>query len=505
MGLIDVFLYFIIYSVIGWVCEVVFCSILNRKPVNRGFLHGPYCPIYGVGAVICLFVLSFFEFNPVLVFFVSTAVFTVTEYFSSFLLEKFFGLRWWDYSKFKFNLNGRICLQFSLVFGALGVVMIYVIHPIVLSGINLLTVSFKYGLSSFIIAIFVIDVIYTVSEIFHLSEKLKQTQNILNDLKKLPLNENWYDESRIAESLERLLSILHFENSEQANETIAAIEDLKNTWAMDKRFNWLLKIYIHVNQSRLSGAIALARSHTENIKESALTKAKDFLHISLKTKPEQTLNKSTESFARGLNFYKLVWVFCIASVIGFCLETVYCLVTLGYIESRQGMIYGPFNQVYGFGAVIMMLILNYSRNWKGHWIFLFGAVIGGAFEWLCSFVQEKVFTTKSWEYSENVGNIGGRTSVMYMIFWGILALFLLKEIFPLLSNLIEKIPNRQGKVLSWVLIITLSFDMIISAAAVDRWAKRDKGIAPANVIEEYIDGRYPDRYMNDVYPNMNFV
>lgn len=126
-------LLFLLYSFFGWVCEVIYTSIPAGHFINRGFLIGPYCPIYGFGAVFVLLLLNDYRSNPILLFIMSILIASVIEYITSFLLEKIFGLSLWDYSNQKFNLNGRICLKNLLMFGALSLAVVYVLNPLMLS------------------------------------------------------------------------------------------------------------------------------------------------------------------------------------------------------------------------------------------------------------------------------------------------------------------------------------------------------------------------------------
>ena len=122
------FLWLMIYSIIGWVYESTICSIGHRKLINRGFLNGPYCPIYGTGAVLVLLVLGRIQ-NPVLLFFAGAVVTCSLEYLTSWLMEKLFHARWWDYSQKRFNLNGRVCANTLIPFGLLGLGIIYGVKP----------------------------------------------------------------------------------------------------------------------------------------------------------------------------------------------------------------------------------------------------------------------------------------------------------------------------------------------------------------------------------------
>ena len=122
------FLIFIIYSFAGWCMEVLISLVLRKKLINRGFLVGPICPIYGVGALLLSAVLDANE-PPLVIFCVAFVGSAVLEYLASFVMERLFRVRWWDYTERPFNLNGRICLESILSFGIIGVLMLKLITP----------------------------------------------------------------------------------------------------------------------------------------------------------------------------------------------------------------------------------------------------------------------------------------------------------------------------------------------------------------------------------------
>ena len=155
------FLWLMIYSVIGWVYESTICSIGHRKLINRGFLNGPYCPIYGTGAVLVLLVLGRIQ-NPVLLFFAGAVVTCSLEYLTSWLMEKLFHARWWDYSKRKFNIGGRVCLIGAVVFGAFSVVLVLVLHPLVRSLTDRLTDAALSWICAILFVGIVSDLVVTV-------------------------------------------------------------------------------------------------------------------------------------------------------------------------------------------------------------------------------------------------------------------------------------------------------------------------------------------------------
>ena len=126
------FLLFLIYSAVGWLCESVYCSVPARKFINRGFLNGPLCPIYGVGALLADALLTPVAWSLPLLFLGGAIVTSVLEYFTGWLLETLFHAKWWDYSNKKWNLHGRVCLRNSILFGLMCVILLRVLHPLLL-------------------------------------------------------------------------------------------------------------------------------------------------------------------------------------------------------------------------------------------------------------------------------------------------------------------------------------------------------------------------------------
>lgn len=165
------FFLFFIYSVIGWIIETVFVAIKSNKWVDRGFLIGPYCPIYGVGSLGIILYLTQYKNNIVTVFILGMVICSVLEYFTSYIMEKLFKTRWWDYSNQNFNLNGRICGFNSLLFGVASVFVIYVVQPLL--ELVLINANSKVLLIINIVCltIFVIDAIIS----FNVAKKFKKT------------------------------------------------------------------------------------------------------------------------------------------------------------------------------------------------------------------------------------------------------------------------------------------------------------------------------------------
>ena len=208
-------------------------------------------------------------------------------------------------------------------------------------------------------------------------------------------------------------------------------------------------------------------------------------------------------FAHGLNFYKLFWMFFICCFLGVVIETVFCLVTTGRLMQRTGLVWGPFNLIYGIGAVLLTICLRPLIGKSDRWIFIGGAVLGGAFEYLCSWLQEKILGTVSWDYSEYRFNLNGRINLLYCLFWGVLALVWIKEIYPRLNGWIERHVSRiYGVTLSWILVVFMLLNTAVSGMAVFRQAQRYDGIPATSGWQQLMDEKYPDEELAKIYPSM---
>lgn len=196
---------------------------------------------------------------------------------------------------------------------------------------------------------------------------------------------------------------------------------------------------------------------------------------------------------------KLFCVFVIGSIIGYLLEMIVGLVQNGHFVSRQGLIYGPFSQVYGIGLVIYYLVI--PNNKKNIEIFLISMFLGGIVEYIFSYLQETFFGTISWDYSNLLFNINGRTSLLHCIYWGIGGILFSKYIRPQIEKIDLLYPKMWFKVLIIFLAIFLLFDIIISSLACKRQEEREEGIEPKNNIEIFLDKTYTDEVLNEIYSN----
>lgn len=207
-------------------------------------------------------------------------------------------------------------------------------------------------------------------------------------------------------------------------------------------------------------------------------------------------------FARGLCLDKIIWVFFISALGGDLIETVYVKLTADIWMSRSSVLYGTFSIVWGVGAALLTVLLHGFADKEDRYIFLGGFFLGGTYEYLCSVFTEVFFGTVFWDYSDMPFNIGGRTNLLFCIFWGILALVWVKICYPPISRQIEKIPPVAGKILTWVCVGLMACDIVISAMAMTRYVERAEGAPPGNRVEQFVDRQYPDEMIEWVWPNL---
>lgn len=164
------FLLFFVYSILGWLMEVIRIFIHNGKLVNRGFLIGPYCPIYGHGVLLMTFLLRKYQNDILATFIFSILICGILEYFTSYFMEKIFHARWWDYTNRKFNINGRICLDNLIAFGILGCIILYITNPVILSLLSKIPNVLLHILSGVLFVVYIADNIISSKIILNLKE-----------------------------------------------------------------------------------------------------------------------------------------------------------------------------------------------------------------------------------------------------------------------------------------------------------------------------------------------
>lgn len=205
-------------------------------------------------------------------------------------------------------------------------------------------------------------------------------------------------------------------------------------------------------------------------------------------------------FADGLCFWKYFLFFVFGCIFGTYFEELLTLFLHGSFSHRDGLLIGPFSPLYGFGVVAFLLSFGKMKN-KGYFFtILMCALLGGFLEFLVHLIIEIVYGIKFWDYSSMFLNIGGRTTIPFMIVWGIFGMVLLKFIYPLLSKWIEKIPYKIGFFLCSLLFIFLLFDILLTSVSFVRFMERKKGVEPKTFIGEFCDIHYSDNFMKNKFP-----
>lgn len=193
----ELFILFMIYSFIGWIMEMIDQSIKEKKVINRGFLIGPYCPIYGFGAILMILLLDRYIDQPITLFFMSIIIFSILEYTTSYIMEKLFKARWWDYSNNKFNINGRVCLETMVPFGFAGLIAMYIVNPFFVRCLDRtpdLIITIAYITLSIIL---IIDLSLSTSVMANVTKtitkvKKDNTEEITKKVKELVMQKNYF-------------------------------------------------------------------------------------------------------------------------------------------------------------------------------------------------------------------------------------------------------------------------------------------------------------------------
>lgn len=425
---------FLVYSFIGWIIEAAVGTIKNKKFTNRGFSSGPFCIVYGVAAVLMQVTLSELLDNIVFLFIGCSIQATVVEWFTGKTLEKLNQHKWWDYSDKKFNFDGYICLQYTLLWGILGVITLKYVNSILLSFFHI----FPAPVETIIVWVF-------MGYIF-------------------------------LDSLISLVAALHLRNHEP--------------FTADR---------IRAGLARHSGRIS-GKSYKIGASLIGLVERRmERVYPVIQEKTEEIMREG--KFAEGCGFYKLFWLFLIGSLLGDITETIFCRLDGGVWMSRSSLVWGPFSIVWGFAIVLATMLLYKDRSKPDRHIFLIGTILGGAYEYVCSVLAEIVLGQSFWDYSSMPLNLGGRINLLYCFFWGIAAVVWLKGLYPFFSRWIEKIPKIAGYIATWILVVFMAADMLVSAAALIRYSDRAGGPAAKSGWEHVIDTHFDDAKMKQIYPN----
>lgn len=209
-------------------------------------------------------------------------------------------------------------------------------------------------------------------------------------------------------------------------------------------------------------------------------------------------NESIELASKN-KIYLYFIIFSIGCIVGFTYETILGFFNLGGFYSKQGLLIGPFVPVYGLGAVIFTVFLKNMKNKFN--IFIAATLIGGIFEYLYSFFQEKIFDTVSWHYSDELLNIDGRTSIIFALFWGTMGLLYIIYVYPTILDLMSNIPKKIFNNMALLISIFMSLNILLTISTSYRQTLRYRGIKAQNSIDRFIDKYFHDEVLNNIYSN----
>ena len=201
----------------------------------------------------------------------------------------------------------------------------------------------------------------------------------------------------------------------------------------------------------------------------------------------------------------LLWLFVIGAFLGDMVETVFCRVTAGVWMSRSSLVWGPFSVVWGLALVLATVLLRQEKDRSDRYLFAFGTVMGGVYEYVCSAVTELLFGTVFWDYSKFKFNLGGRINLLYCFFWGIAAVIWMRYGYPLVLRGMEKVRSRVRPWMTVLLAVFMAVNMLTSALALARYDARTSGEGPKNSIDTLLDDHFDDVRMERIYPNAKKV
>ncbi len=209
--------------------------------------------------------------------------------------------------------------------------------------------------------------------------------------------------------------------------------------------------------------------------------------------------------ARPLTVYRVFWLFLIAGVVGDLIEVVFWLVTRGELISRSSLLYGPFSLVWGLAAVLLTLVFHRMDDQSAGKIFAVGTVLGGVYEYICSWVQEALFGACFWDYRHLPLNLNGRINLVFCLFWGAAALVWVQSVYPALCAAIDRVPRRTGRRIVRAAALFLVCSTALSAAALCRMDQRRREVPASGTVTRFLDEVYPDSRLKDRYPNMGIL
>lgn len=458
--LLDLLWYFVIFSFFGWVASSFRSLLLEKKFRNNGFLTSPFCPMYGFSAVICYAALKPFENSKLILFIGSTLILSALMVVVGVLVEKFLKFKPWNFSSSKFSIGNYITLPYALFLGLLGMLLVGLIIPVLRTAVEAIPFWVSLILVLCFCGIIVIDYVFSMITTIRLLRRIAKLKNSSELMDK--------------------------------GATEVEIQELEENYNRLFTENILRKRLAHAYPDL---------THMAYVKQ-INAKIEEIKQDNMKEYTQTFESKEDKPFAYGFCFTKLFYLFVIGSFIGTILETIWAFCVDGHFEMRVGMVYGPFIPVYGGGACFLTAALYKLYKLNDTLVFVISAFVGAGFEYFCSWLQEQMFGTVSWDYSDTPFNLDGRTNLMYALIWGFLGLVWVRYLYPWTAKLIEKIPKRAGAIITTFLIVFMAFNGFMSVTATARWTQRTEGVPASNSFEEYLDEKFDNEKMEFLFPGM---
>ena len=454
--LLDLLWYFVIFSFFGWVASSFRSLLLEKKFSNNGFLTSPFCPMYGFSAVICYTALKPFENSKLILFIGSTLILSALMVVVGVLVEKTLKFKPWDFSSSKFSIGYYITFPYALFLGLLGMLLVGLIIPVLRTAVEAIPFWVSLILVLCFCGIIVIDYVFSMITTIRLLRRIAKLKNSSELMDK--------------------------------GATEVEIQELEENYNRLFTENILRKRLAHAYPDL---------THMAYVKQ-INAKIEEIKQDNMKEYTQTFESKEDKPFAYGFCFTKLFYLFVIGSFIGTILETIWAFC----VDMRVGMVYGPFIPVYGGGACFLTAALYKLYKLNDTLVFVISAFVGAGFEYFCSWLQEQMFGTVSWDYSDTPFNLDGRTNLMYALIWGFLGLVWVRYLYPWTAKLIEKIPKRAGAIITTFLIVFMAFNGFMSVTATARWTQRTEGVPASNSFEEYLDEKFDNEKMEFLFPGM---
>ncbi len=458
--LLDLLWYFVIFSFFGWVASSFRSLLLEKKFSNNVFLTSPFCPMYGFSAVICYTALKPFENSKLILFIGSTLILSALMVVVGVLVEKTLKFKPWDFSSSKFSIGNYITFPYALFLGLLGMLLVGLIIPVLRTAVEAIPFWVSLILVLCFCGIIAIDYVFSMITTIRLLRRIAKLKNSSELMDK--------------------------------GATEVEIQELEENYNRLFTENILRKRLAHAYPDL---------THMAYVKQ-INAKIEEIKQDNMKEYTQTFESKDDKPFAYGFCFTKLFYLFVIGSFIGTILETIWAFCVDGHFEMRVGMVYGPFIPVYGGGACFLTAALYKLYKLNDTLVFVISAFVGAGFEYFCSWLQEQMFGTVSWDYSDTPFNLDGRTNLMYALIWGFLGLVWVRYLYPWTAKLIEKIPKRAGAIITTFLIVFMAFNGFMSVTATARWTQRTEGVPASNSFEEYLDEKFDNEKMEFLFPGM---